>query len=230
MGLCAGVGHPRHECLPRNEPCTPRLLWTEDVSAARVRRGATAPRRRAAPATAPPPAALPAVSATLVPGRIPAGLWRLRRAVPAAAARAARLGLARRHALPGWRTAGAARASCTTRLPAVCARAAAPRHALSVARPRTTSAEKALQQVVLQHARNRHPPDGGARRRPRVHHARLLLAGLLSERTTLQGEIQISESYPRAHWREAFPLPISWMRQSVCEIGKPQDSQKNTYR
>lgn len=97
MGLCAGVGHPRHECVSRDEPRSPRLLWPEDVTAGGVRRQAAARSRRAAPAAAAaaaPPLALPAVPAALLPDRLPTRVRWLRRAVPAAAHRA-ELGLAR---------------------------------------------------------------------------------------------------------------------------------------
>lgn len=135
MGLCAGAGHPRHECLPRDQPRAPRLVWAEDVPAAGVRRGRAAPRRRAAPAAAAPPAALPALPAALVPARLPARVQRLRRAVPAAAV-GPELGVARRRALPGRRAAAGAARACArpARLPALRARATSTRHALSVAR------------------------------------------------------------------------------------------------
>lgn len=229
VGLCAGVGHPRHERLPRDQSRAPRVLRAEDVAAAGVRRERAAPRRRAPPAAA-PPAALPALPAALLPARVPARVRRLRRAVPAAAA-GAELGLARRRALPGRRAAArAARARArAARLPAVRACAAATRHAVPVAGPRAAPASETVQQTVLKHARDCDTPDGGARGRPGVHDARVLLAGVLEEREAVQGEIQASESHTRPHWGEAVSLPLSWLRQSVRKIRKPQDPQKNAY-
>ena len=87
-----------------------------------------------------------------------------------------------------------------------------------------------MQQAVLEHARDCDAPDGGARGRARVHHTRLLLAGLLEEWTTVQSEIQAGEPHPRAHWRETVPLPLPRLRQGVRKIRKPQNTQKNTYR
>lgn len=99
-----------------------------------------------------------------------------------------------------------------------------------MAGPRAATSEEALQQAVLKHARDSDAPDGGARRRAGVHDARVLLAGLLEERTSLQSKIQASEPHPRPHRREAVPLPVPWMRQSVCKIRKSEDTQKNAYR
>lgn len=229
VGLCAGVGHPRHERLPRDQPRAPRFLWPEDVAPAGVRRGRPAPRRRAAPAAA-PPAALPALPAALLPDRLPERVRWLRGAISPTAARA-ELGLARRCTLPrGGAAPGASRARPrAARIPAVRAGAAAARHALPMARPRAAPASQTVQQAVLEHARDCDAPDGRTRRWARVYDPRVLLARLLPERTALQSEIQASESHPRAYRRETVPLPIPRMRQSVRKIRKPQDTQKNSY-
>lgn len=144
LGLCAGAGRPRDERVPRVQPCAPRLVRAQDVPAAGVRRrrrrGLAAPRRRAARA------ALPALSAALVPARLLARVRRVRRTVPAAAAGAG-LGVARRRALPGGRAAhrAALASACAARFPPLRPRAAAPRYALPVARSRPASAAKDVQ-------------------------------------------------------------------------------------
>lgn len=232
MGLCAGVGRPRHECFPRIESGTSGLVRAKDVAAAGVRHGSAAPRCCRAPCASAPRAALPALSAALVPARrLFAWLWWLRRTVSAAAA-GPKLGVARRRALPGWPASfGVARApSCAACIPALRARAASSRHALSVDGPRSTAAEKDVQQTVLEYARNRHAPHSGTRRWARVHDSRVLLAELRAKRTTLQSEIQAGESHSSAHRRKTLSLPIPWLRESICQIGKLKNSQKDTYR
>lgn len=71
MGLCAGVGRPRHECIPRIESGTSGLVRAKDVAAAGLRHGSAASRCCRATCASAPRAALPALSAALVPA------WRL---------------------------------------------------------------------------------------------------------------------------------------------------------
>lgn len=101
---------------------------------------------------------------------------------------------------------------------------------MHVDRTRTASSKEDMRKDVHDDARNRDPPDCGARRRARVHNARLLLAELSQEREAVQGEIQTRESYSCSYGREAVPLSLPRMRQSVRQVREPQDTQEDAYR
>ncbi|GLG93444.1 Zinc finger protein ZIC 1 [Gryllus bimaculatus] len=74
-----------------------------------------------------------------------------------------------------------------------------------------------------------HPPHRGARGRARVHDARVLLAGLPAQRPPLQGQVQAGEPHPRAHGREALPVPVPRLWQGVRALREPQDPQANAH-
>ncbi|CAO2591936.1 Zinc finger protein ZIC 5, partial [Lemmus lemmus] len=86
-----------------------------------------------------------------------------------------------------------------------------------------------LLQNFRHHARAGEPRHCGARGRPGAEQPRLLLGGLSARGQTLQGQVQAHQPHPRAHRREALPLPVPGLRQGLRALREPQDPQAHSY-
>lgn len=102
-------------------------------------------------------------------------------------------------------------------------------HVVSVDRQAGPAAAHVRQDVRV-HAGHRVPHNGRARRWARVHNARLLLARMRAQGPAVQGQVQAGQPYSCTHRRETVSVPVPGMRQGVCPLREPQDTQAHPHR